>query len=66
MSSARMTPQARLRAMEKDWLAAERAVLENPNTLECMRTCARKHIERLEGQPCQDGPQMTLRLTNKG
>ena len=62
----RMTPQARLREMERTWLAAERAVLENPNTLECMRETARKAVERLEGKPCPTGPQMTLPLMSKG
>lgn len=61
-----MTPQARLRELERIWLAAERAVLANPNTLECMRDCARKAVERLEGHRCPTGPQMTLPLTSAG
>ena len=55
----KMTPQAKLRALENDWLAAERAVLRHPEYPPCMLACARKAVERLEGKRCQDGPKQT-------
>ena len=55
----KMTPQAKLRALENDWLAAERAVLESPDTPECMRACSRKAVERLEGK-CQKREKSTF------
>lgn len=61
--SLRTPPQDKLRDLESDWLAAERAVLEHPEIPECMRETARKAVERLEEAKCQDGQQKTLPLT---
>ena len=48
-----MSTQDKLRELEDDWLAAERAVLEHPEYPSCMLACARKAVERLEGK-CQN------------
>ncbi len=50
----KMTPQDKLRALENDWLAAERAVLEHPEYPPCMLATARKAVERLEKSHCQN------------
>lgn len=56
-----MTPQAKLRALENDWVAVDHYILAHPERYEPHELeCARKRLKRLEGNLCQAGPQKTL------
>lgn len=58
-----VSTQDKLRKLEDEWLAAERAVLEHPEYPPCMLTCARKRLNRLEEAKWKAGPQRTLPLS---